>query len=80
MEADAISALAPQGEVSESLDFQASRQTAMSDGLSKFRIVHFATHGLLDSIHPELSGLVFSLVDPESRPVNGFYPCRTYTT
>jgi CHAT domain-containing protein/tetratricopeptide (TPR) repeat protein len=72
MEADAIRRLAPQGTVWESLDFQANRQTALSGRLSRYRIVHFATHGLLDSTHPELSGLVFSLVDPTGRPTNGF--------
>jgi CHAT domain-containing protein len=34
--------------------------------------VHFATHGLLDSEHPELSGLVFSLVDKQGNPQDGF--------
>ena len=36
--------------------------------------MHFATHGLLNNKHPELSGLVFSLVDPQGRPRNGFLP------
>ena len=35
-------------------------------------MVHFATHGLVDSEHPELSGLVLSMVDEEGRPKNGF--------
>jgi CHAT domain-containing protein len=34
--------------------------------------VHFATHGLLNSKHPSLSGLVLSLVDEHGRPQNGF--------
>jgi len=34
--------------------------------------VHFATHALLNSKHPELSGLVLSLVDEQGRPQNGF--------
>ena len=37
-----------------------------------FRIVHFATHGLLNSEHPGLSGIVLSLVNEEGQPVNGF--------
>src|SRR5207302_2165647 len=28
---------------------------------------HFATHGLLNSVHPELSGLVFSTVDKNGK-------------
>jgi CHAT domain-containing protein len=54
------------------LDFDASRATAMSPELSRYGIVHFATHGLLNSQHPELSGLVFSLVDKNGNAQNGF--------
>ena len=71
-EADSIVALAPPGSSLEALDFKASKATATSPELSEYRIVHFATHGLLDSERPELSGLVFSLVDPSGRPQNGF--------
>jgi CHAT domain-containing protein len=46
--------------------------SATSRELSQYRIVHFATHGLLDSQHPELSGLVLSLVDESGKPQNGF--------
>ena len=56
----------------EALDFRANRATATSDELSNYRIVHFATHGLLNSEHPELSGLVLSLVDEQGRPQDGF--------
>ena len=34
--------------------------------------MHFAVHGLLNNRHPELSGLVFSLVDQQGRGRNGF--------
>ena len=40
--------------------------------LGTYRFVHFATHGFLDSVHPELSGLVFSLVDRDGVEVPGF--------
>jgi len=40
--------------------------------LAQFRIVHFATHGLINSEHPELSGLAHSLVEEEGRPQDGF--------
>ena len=36
------------------------------------RVVHFATHGFLNSETPELSGLVLSLVDREGNPTDGF--------
>jgi CHAT domain-containing protein len=69
-EAEAILALAPDGR--RALDFEASRATATSAALARYRIVHFATHGLLDSQHPELSGLVLSLVDEKGAPQGGF--------
>jgi CHAT domain-containing protein len=72
LEAQAIAALASQDQHLEALDFQASRTTATSPDLAQYRIVHFATHGLLDSRHPELSGLVLSLVDEHGQPQNGF--------
>jgi CHAT domain-containing protein/predicted negative regulator of RcsB-dependent stress response len=71
-EATAIKAAAPRGEVLEAVDFNASRATAMSEDLKRYRIIHFATHGLLNSEHPELSGMVFSLVDAKGKPQNGF--------
>lgn len=71
-EADAIMALTISGSGIEALDFQASRETALKGDLSRYRIVHFATHGLLDNDHPELSGLVLSMVDHEGRPEDGF--------
>ena len=71
-EADAILAVTPHGKGKASLDFEASRSAAMSPELANYRIVHFATHGLLNSKHPELSGLVFSLVDRDGKPQNGF--------
>ena len=71
-EAQAIAALVPRESRLEALDFDASRAGATSAQLSQYRVIHFATHGLLNSRHPELSGLVFSLVDAQGRPQNGF--------
>jgi CHAT domain-containing protein len=71
-EAEAIMAVTPPEEGMEALDFRASRATATSPEIAQYRMVHFATHGLLDSTHPELSGLVFSLVDEQGEPQKGF--------
>jgi CHAT domain-containing protein/tetratricopeptide (TPR) repeat protein len=71
-EAEAILAVVPGGEAMVALDFSANRTLATSQELAQYRIVHFATHGLLNSKHPELSGLVFSLVDKRGRAQNGF--------
>jgi CHAT domain-containing protein len=71
-EADAILAVAPATASMKALGFTASRTTATSPELQQYRIVHFATHGLLNTEHPELSGLVLSLVDEQGRPQDGF--------
>lgn len=71
-EANAIMTATSAGKAMEALDFQASRDTALSKDLGQYRIVHFATHGLLDNEHPELTGLVLSLVDQNGNPQDGF--------
>jgi CHAT domain-containing protein/tetratricopeptide (TPR) repeat protein len=71
-EAGAILAAVPAGEGLKALDFEASRATATGAELGQYRIVHFATHGLLNSEHPELSGIVLSLVDEQGRSQDGF--------
>jgi CHAT domain-containing protein/tetratricopeptide (TPR) repeat protein len=54
------------------VDFRASRATATSTALRDYRIVHIATHGLLNDDNPQLSGLVLSLVDENGAPQDGF--------
>jgi CHAT domain-containing protein len=71
-EAEAILSVMPEQSDLKALDFHANRKLAMSDDLSQYRVIHFSTHGLLDSRHPELSGLVLSLVDETGRPEEGF--------
>ena len=71
-EADAIAGFAGPSKGREFLDFDATREAAASPELAQYRIVHFAVHGLLNNRHPELSGLVFSLVDRQGRARNGF--------
>jgi CHAT domain-containing protein/Tfp pilus assembly protein PilF len=71
-EAEAIVAQTPKGQSLKALDFSASREAAMSDTLGQYRIIHFATHSLLNNVHPELSGIVLSLVDQLGRAQNGF--------
>jgi CHAT domain-containing protein len=71
-EAQQIAALAGTARTFQAMDFEASRTAALSPQLASYRIIHFATHGILDSRHPELSGLVFSMVDRKGAPLNGF--------
>jgi CHAT domain-containing protein len=70
-EADAILAHAPARATLRALDFEASRATATGGRLAGFRVVHFATHGIVDHVHPELSGIVLSLVDAAGKPQDG---------
>jgi CHAT domain-containing protein/tetratricopeptide (TPR) repeat protein len=71
-EADVIRSLVPQDQRLTALDFDASRETMLDPVLGDYRIVHIATHGLINSRHPELSGLVLSLVNSEGRAQDGF--------
>ena len=47
----------------QALDFKANHALAISGDLAQYRIVHFATHAFINNAHPELSGIVLSLVD-----------------
>lgn len=67
LEAQHILSLAPRDSSMEATGFKASRENATDAGLAQYRIVHFATHGILDEQRPELSGLVLSLYDQEGR-------------
>src|SRR5262245_3493759 len=71
-EAQSIIALTPKGTGLKATDFSANRALALSRQLNQYRILHFATHGLLNSERPELSGLVFSLINQEGKPQDGF--------
>ncbi len=71
-EAEAIAALVPTSRTLKALDFDANKEAATDGRLAGFQLLHFATHGLLDTRRPELSGLVLSLVDREGRSRDGF--------
>jgi len=70
-EADAIAQAAPRGTTLVAKGFDATRETAMNARLGEYQIIHFATHGFLDSEHPELSGIVLTTVDKNGVEKNG---------
>ncbi|MCD9184843.1 MAG: CHAT domain-containing protein [Pyrinomonadaceae bacterium] len=72
VEARNVSAFAPKDQVTVNMDFDANRENATKDELADYKILHFATHGLLDTSHPELSGLVLSLYDKNGKAQDGF--------
>lgn len=71
-EANQIAALVPASERKQALDFAANRSIALNSELGQYKYVHFATHGFLNSLHPELSGIVLSLVDAQGSEQDGF--------
>jgi CHAT domain-containing protein len=54
------------------LGFDANRDAAMTARFADYRIVHFAAHGIVDDVHPELSGIVLSLFDRKGKGQDGF--------
>ncbi|HKQ73874.1 MAG TPA: CHAT domain-containing protein [Blastocatellia bacterium] len=71
-EAEFITSFAPRSSMLRATGFEANRALVTSGELGRYQIVHFATHGLINSEHPELSGLVLSLVDEKGKPQDGF--------
>ncbi len=71
-EAEAILELVPESERLEALGYLADRELVLGGALRDYRIVHFAAHGILNGKHPDLSGLVLSLVGEDGEPRNGF--------
>jgi CHAT domain-containing protein len=71
-EASAIASLANPQTRFVATDFRASRATVLGGALAGHRIVHLATHGIVDNQRPALSGLLLSLFDERGAPRNGF--------
>jgi CHAT domain-containing protein/Tfp pilus assembly protein PilF len=70
-EAEEILALTGAGPVLAVSGAAASRELAQSGRLRDYRILHFATHGLYNDLHPELSALALADLDASGRPVDG---------
>lgn len=71
-EAETILNLARDKETMRAVGFDANLKAALDPSIQNYRIIHFATHALLNNSQPELSGIVLSLVDPSGRYQNGF--------
>jgi CHAT domain-containing protein/Tfp pilus assembly protein PilF len=75
-EAEAILAFAPEAARMGAFGLDATRAAAMSPDLARYRIVHFATHALVNDEQPELSGIVLSMVDKNGKRQNGLLRLR----
>jgi CHAT domain-containing protein/predicted negative regulator of RcsB-dependent stress response len=71
-EAEAISNLMPVSDSQKVLDFQANYATVTQGDLSQYQIIHFATHGFINTEKPELSAIVLSLIDQAGNWENGY--------
>lgn len=71
-EAETLRRLLPMRQSQIVVGFAANYEAVTNPALSRYRIIHFATHGFADTQQPELSGLVLSLVDEQGQPRNGF--------
>lgn len=70
-EATQIASLASKDDVFLALDFSANRATVMSDSISNYRILHFATHALIDDARPGRSRIVLSQFDQNGEAIDG---------
>lgn len=71
-ETEAIARLVPADRRLVAMGAVASRDLVTSGALGRYRLLHFATHGLLHPVLPERSGIVLSLVDEKGQPRDGF--------
>jgi tetratricopeptide (TPR) repeat protein/CHAT domain-containing protein len=76
LEAEQIVSLMAGLHYKEAVDFEASKATADGSDLGQYRYIHFATHGMLNTEHPELTGIVLSMVNQKGEPVDGFLAAR----
>jgi CHAT domain-containing protein/Tfp pilus assembly protein PilF len=67
-EALTIAALVPKTQSKIYLDFDANYANATNAEAGQYRFIHFGTHGLLNSEQPELTGILFSMIDEKGNP------------
>ncbi len=67
-EALSIAALVPKTQSKIYLDFDANYANATNAEAGQYRFIHFGTHGLFNSEQPELTGILFSMIDEKGIP------------
>ena len=53
--------------------FSANRERLLNTNAADYKILHFATHGLIDEKRPELSGIVLSRFDENGQKMDEFF-------
>jgi CHAT domain-containing protein len=71
-EATGIAALFPRDAIVKITDFAATKEWALGPAPAGYRMLHFATHGLIDTDRAQGSSLVLSLVDDNGQAQDGF--------
>jgi CHAT domain-containing protein/tetratricopeptide (TPR) repeat protein len=72
LEAEQILSLAPMRTNLAAFDFDADRALVERPDFADYRFIHLATHAIVDTLHPELSGIALSGVAPDGSPRDGF--------
>jgi len=71
-EALAIRQITGPGRTRLVMGFEANRKAIMDGSMARQRIIHFATHGMMDTRHPEMSGLVLSMFNKRGKFEDGY--------
>jgi CHAT domain-containing protein/tetratricopeptide (TPR) repeat protein len=74
-EALAISNLVPATLSTTLLGFDASKTWATSGQPGNYRVLHFATHAIVNPEYPQLSALALSQADRQGHPLDGLLRC-----
>ncbi|MEN3330925.1 MAG: hypothetical protein V7641_290 [Blastocatellia bacterium] len=72
IEAEAIAEAAAGTQIIVARDFDANLTRLTSADTALCRIVHLATHGILNNDRPELSGVILSMINQQGQPCDGF--------
>jgi CHAT domain-containing protein len=71
VEAESIMAIIPSRAGMMATGFDADRTVVLSSELGQYKVIHLATHGIVDTENPEMSGIVLSLVSREGNGTPG---------
>ncbi|AFZ01842.1 CHAT domain-containing tetratricopeptide repeat protein [Calothrix sp. PCC 6303] len=73
VEAEAMLKLLPSGQSTHAFGADANYEFATNPALKQYQHLFFATHGLVDTKQPELSGIALAQVDKDGKPVEKGY-------